>query len=162
MMVLDLSVASILSFCTITVLLAIYSFFDIHDRNVKNEFILTGAVVGCIVFLLTGHFTSNVILHVFSLVMVAPLVYILFRIGSIGGADAKSLFVVSLISPGIELGVWNQPILEAIIGLGGELIVMLLGGYLYWRFRGNSEDPTPPLLPFLLMGYLVIQMLALF
>ena len=70
--------------------------------------------------------------------------------------------IISLrISPGIELGLWDQPILEAIIGIGGELIVMLLGGYLYWKLRGNDEKVTPPLLPFLLVGYLAVQVIAL-
>ena len=161
-MVLDLSVASILSFCTIIILLVIYSFLDVRERRVKNEFILVGGIVGCIVLLLTSHFVSNIILHVTALVMVAPLAYILFRMCSIGGADVKSLFLVALISPGIELRVLNIPVLEAVIGVGGELMVMLLGGYLYWRLEINDENATPPLIPFLLLGYLAIQLIALF
>ncbi len=161
-MVLDLSFASIVSFVTILSLLLIYSFLDIRDRKVMNEVVVEGGVVGCIVLILTSHFASNLVLHLTALLLVMPLSYILFRFGSIGGADAKVLFVVALISPGIELGIWNQPILEAIIGLGGELIVMLLGGYLYWRIKRNSENVTPPLLPFLLVGFLAIQVLALF
>jgi hypothetical protein len=161
-MVLDLSLAAILSFFIITSLLVIYSILDIRERRVMNDLVIVGGIVGCIVLILTGHFASNLILHVSTLVMVVPLVYLLFRIGSIGGADAKSLLLVALISPGIELGIWNQPVLEGIIGLGGELVVMLVGGYIYWRFRRNSENATPPLIPFLLMGYLVIQMLAIF
>jgi Flp pilus assembly protein protease CpaA len=162
LMVLDLSVASILSFCTIIILLVIYSFLDVRERRVKNEFILVGGIVGCIFLLLTSHFVSNIVLHVTALVMVAPLAYILFRMRSIGGADVKSLFLVALISPGIELRVLNIPVLEATIGVGGELMVMLLGGYLYWRLKINDENATPPLIPFLLLGYLAIQLIALF
>jgi Flp pilus assembly protein protease CpaA len=151
-----------MSFLTIISLLVVYSILDIRDRRVMNEAVFAGGAVGCIVLVLTGHFVTNLVLHLTALLLVIPLAYILFRIGSIGGADAKILFIVALISPGIELGIWNQPILEAIIGLGGELIVMLLGGYLYWRFRRNEENSTPPLILFLLVGYLVIQVIALF
>jgi len=161
-MVLDLSLVSILSFFTIISLLVIYSILDIRDRKVMNEVVFEGGVVGCVVLILTGHFASNLVLHLTALLLVIPLTYILFRIGSIGGADAKVLFIVAFISPGIELGSWNQPVLEAILALGVEFVSMLLGGYLYWRFRRNDGNTTPPLLPFLLVGYLAIQVIALF
>jgi Flp pilus assembly protein protease CpaA len=161
-MVLDLSLAATSSFLTTTALLVIYSILDIRQRRVPNEYMAMGAVVGCVVLLLTSHFVSNIVLHVTALVMVAPLAYILFRMRSIGGADVKSLFLVALISPGIELRVLNIPVLEATIGVGGELMVMLLGGYLYWRLKINDENATPPLIPFLLLGYLAIQLIALF
>ena len=161
-MVVDLSIVSIMSFFTIISLLVVYSTLDIRDRRVMNEVVFAGGAVGCIVLILTGHFITNLVLHLTALSLVIPLVYILFRIGSIGGADAKILFLVAFISPGIELGSWSQPILEAIFALGVELVAMLLGGYLYWRFRRNEENSTPPLIPFLLVGYLVIQVIALF
>jgi len=134
---------------------------DIRDRKVRNELVLVGGVLGCIVLLLTSHFVSNFVLHVAALLMIFPLVYILFRLGSIGGADAKSLLIVALISPGIELRLLNIPILEAIVAIGVELIIMLSGGFLYWRLKRDTEDAPPPLIPFLLLGYLVIQLSAL-
>ena len=161
-MVLDLSIVSILTFFTIISLLVVYSILDIRDRRVMNEFVLAGGVVGCIVLILTGHFVANLVLHLTGLLLVIPLAFILFRIGSIGGADAKVLFIVALISPGIELGSWSQPILEAILALGGELVAILVGGYLYWRFNRNEENSTPPLIPLLLVGYLIVQVIALF
>jgi len=161
-MVLDLSFVSIMPFITIISLFVIYSILDIRHRRVRNEFIIGGLVAGFIILLFTGHLITNLILHVVTLLIILPLAYILFRIGSIGGADAKSLFIVSLISPGIELGIMDEPILEAIIGIGGELIVMLLGGYLYWRVRGDKDGETTPLIPFLLMGYIAVQAIALF
>ena len=161
-MVLDLSIVSIVTFFTIISLLVVYSILDIRDRKVMNEVVFVGGVVGCIVLILTGHFIANLVLHLTALLLVIPLAYILFRIGSIGGADAKILFIVALISPGIELGIWSQPILEAIVGLGGELVVVLLGGYLYWRFKRNEGNSTPPLIPLLLLGYLIVQVIALF
>jgi len=160
-MVLDLSLASTMPFFTIISLLVIYSILDLRDRRVMNEVVFGGGVVGCIVLILTSHFAFNLVLHLTALLLVIPLTYILFRIGSIGGADAKVLFIVAFISPGIELGIWNQPVLEAILALGVEFASMLLGGYLCWRFRKNNRNATPPLLPFLLVGYLAIQVIAL-
>ena len=160
-MVLDLSVAAISSFFTITTLLVIYSILDVRERRVPNEFIVVGGVVGSAVILLTGHFFSNLVLHVTALVIVFAMSYALFRMKSIGGADVKSLLLVALISPGIELRALNIPIVEAVVGMGIEFFVMLLGGYLYWRYRRHGEKTTPPLIPFLLLGYLAVQLLAL-
>lgn len=159
-MVLELTVMSIASFLTIVTLLAIYSILDIRDRRVRNEIVLAGSIVGCMILLLTEHVVQNSVLHLTGLILVIPISYILFRIGSIGGADVKVLFTIALLSPGIELAVSNQPVLEAIVGLGGELIVMILGGYLYWKYK--SRESTPPLIPILFMGYLIVQLFALF
>lgn len=161
-MVLDLSLVSIVNFITIISLLVVYSILDLRYKSVKNELVLVGFIIGGTISVFTGHFVTSVVLHATALLLTIPLVYILFRLGSIGGADAKVLFIVSLFSPGIELGNWNQPVLEAILGLGGELLIMLLGGYLYWRVKRNEEESTPPLLLFLLVGYLAIQIFALF
>ncbi len=158
-MVLNFTVMSIASFLTIIALLVIYSILDIRDRKVRNAIVFVGGVVGCLILVLTGHFVYNVVLHLSALLLVVPLSFILFRIGSIGGADAKVLFTIALLSPGIEMGAWSQPILEAIVGLGGELIVMLLGSYLYWRYK--TGERSPPMIPILLMGYLIVQLFAL-
>ena len=161
-MVLDLSLASIVHFIMIISLLVVYSILDLRYRRVKNELVVSGVVVGFIISIFTGHFVASIVLHTTALLLTIPLAYILFRLGSIGGADVKISFIVSLFSPGLELGDWNQPVLEAILGLGGELLVMLLGGYLYWRIKGANKENVPPLLPFLLLGYLVVQLFALF
>ncbi len=159
-MVLDLTVMSITAFLTVSSLLVIYSVLDIRDRRVRNEIVFFGAAMGSIILILTEHFAYNAVLHLAALLLVIPISYILFRLGSIGGADAKVLFTVALLTPGVELGDWSQPVLEAIIGIGGELFVMLLGGYLYWKCK--DPDGTPPLIPILFIGYLVVQLLALF
>jgi Flp pilus assembly protein protease CpaA len=121
---------------------------------------MLGALVGSIVILLTGHLLANLVLHATALVIVFAMGYALFRMRSIGGADVKTLLLVALISPGIELTAWNLPFIEAVAGMGGELFIMLLGGYLYWRIKMNEKNATPPLIPFLLLGYLAIQLLA--
>jgi len=160
-MVLDLSVPAVSSFLTVTSLLVIYSILDIRQRRVPNEYIVVGGILGGVVILLTGHLFTSLLLHVTALVIVFVMAYALFRMRSIGGADVKSLLLVALISPGIELTTWNLPFIEAVAGMGGELFIMLLGGYLYWRVKINDEKSTPPLLPFLLLGYLAIQLIAL-
>lgn len=162
MMVVDLSFAAISSFLTVTSLLVLYSILDIRQRRVPNEYIVAGGVAGCVVIVLTGHLLSMLLLHVTAFVIVFVMAYALFRLRSIGGADVKSVLLVALISPGIELTAWNLPFIEAIVGMGGEFFVMLLGGYLYWRVKMNDENSTPPLIPFLLLGYLAVQLIALF
>ncbi len=159
-MVLDLTVMSISVFLTVSSLLVIYSVLDIRDRRVRNEIVFFGAAMGSIILILTEHFAYNAVLHLAALLLVIPISYILFRLGSIGGADAKVLLTVALLSPGVEFGDWSQPVLEAIIGIGGEIFVMLLGGYLFWKYK--DTDGTPPLIPILFIGYLVVQSLALF
>jgi len=166
-MVLALSVMSVTSFIVTTALLTLYSVFDIRDRRVKNEIILGGLIVGCIVLLLTSHFVQQFWLHLLAIIYVVPLSMILYKGGSIGGADLKVMFTVALLSPGIELGEWmvtsnlfvSSYLLEVALGFGGQLIVMLLGGYLYWRY--SKKEGTPPLIPFLFLGYFIIQLLAL-
>ncbi|MHA2027629.1 MAG: prepilin peptidase [Candidatus Thorarchaeota archaeon] len=159
-MVLTFSVMEVMSFLTILSLLIVYSILDVRDRIVKNEIIIAGFIVGGIISFLTGHFIHYPVLHLTALILVVPLAFILFRLGSIGGADAKVLFTIALLSPGIEFGDWSLPYLEAILGLGAQLAVTLLGGYLYWRIR--SKENTPPLIPMLFVGYLIVQLFALF
>jgi len=150
----------VISFLTILSLLIVYSVLDVRDRIVKNEIVLAGLIVGSIISFLTGHFLHYPVLHLTALIMVVPLILVLFRLGSIGGADAKVLFTIALLSPGIEFGDWSLSYLEAILGLGAQLAVMLLGGYLYWRYR--NRESTPPLIPMLFVGYLIVQLFALF
>ena len=159
-MAFDLSFASTISFITALWLLLAYSYLDLRERRVKNQYIVEGVLTGVVMLLFTGHFWTFAVLHVTAIVLCVPLAYVLFRLGSIGGADAKVLLIVSFISPGIELGIWTQPVMEAIVGLGLELTIMLLGGYLYWKSK--KTEGIPPLIPFLLVGYLAIQLLAVF
>lgn len=158
-MVLALTEMSVISFIIVIALLVFFSVLDIKDRKVRNEIVISGLIVGSVISLLTGHFVYYPELHLTAILLVIPIAYILFRLGSIGGADVKVLFTIALLSPGIEFGEWGQPILEAIIGLGGELFIMLLGGYIYWRNR--DRESTPPLIPIVLIGYVFVQLFAL-
>jgi Flp pilus assembly protein protease CpaA len=150
---------SVASFFSVISLLVVYSLLDVRNREVKNEVVIGGLIVGCLISLLTGHFVQLPLLHLTALILVIPLSFVLFRVGSIGGADVKVLFTIALLSPGVEFGEWSLPILEAIVGLGGGMIVMLLGGYLYWR--NKNKESTPPLIPMLFVGYLIVQLIAL-
>jgi Flp pilus assembly protein protease CpaA len=92
--------------------------------------------------------------------------FLLFRIGAIGGADVKALLIVAILSPGIQLAMWDSPILEALVGGGMELFIMLSLGYAYTKrpssLRSNSDARvrTVPLIPLLLLGYILIQILS--
>jgi Flp pilus assembly protein protease CpaA len=147
-------------------LLIVYSVMDLRSRLVRNEYLAFGGVLGFSLIVLSGHLTANSVLHLTAIIFVASVSYPLFRIGAIGGADAKALLIVAILSPGIELAMWDSPILEALIGGGLELFIMLLLGYAYTRWssslKSNSggEYQTVPLIPFLLLGYILIQTLS--
>ncbi|UCH05596.1 MAG: prepilin peptidase [Candidatus Thorarchaeota archaeon] len=165
-MTLDLSVTSLLVFSLTFALLIVYSAMDLRSRLVRNEYLAIGGLLGFSLVVLSGHLTANSMLHLTAVIFVASVSYLLFRIGAIGGADAKALLIVAILSPGIQLAVWDSPILEALIGGGLELFIMLLLGYAYTRWlsslRSNShaEYRTVPLIPFLLLGYILIQILS--
>ncbi len=165
-MALDLSITSVLAFSATLVLLIVYSIMDLQGRKVRNLYMLTGGIVGFSVTVLSGHVAESPVLHLTAFIFVSVLSYLLFRIGSLGGADAKSLVTVSMVSPGIEFATWNSPVFEAFIGGGLGLFIMLLLGYTYSKWtkdvQGKFEEgrPVVPLIPFLLLGYIIIQVLA--
>lgn len=166
-MALDLSITSVLAFSVTLVLLIVYSIMDLHGRKVRNLYMLAGGLVGFSVTVLSGHVAESPVLHLTAFIFVSFLSYLLFRIGSLGGADAKSLVTVAIMSPGIEFAVWNSPTFEAFVGGGLGLFIMLLLGYVYSRWTKNVQDkfeegrPVVPQIPFLLLGYVIIQVLAL-
>ena len=90
--------------------------------------------------------------------------YALYRLGTVGGADVKALMILAIASPGFALTVWDDPILEAVINIGGATAVMLLLGFLYWKLasKNGNWNSKPPLIPFLLMGFIAIQIIAPF
>ena len=96
--------------------------------------------------------------HIIIPIFAIPISYALFRLGAFGGADAKALISLALISPGFEFTFWVNPLTEAIIATGIEVIFMLSLGYLWWyQVKKRNENPLPPpLIPLLLIGYLFI------
>jgi Flp pilus assembly protein protease CpaA len=163
-MTLELELANYLSFAWMIVVLLSYSESDIKSRSIPNMVTIPGLLFSFLSVLLTGHLLTYLVLHVAALVLTLLLCILLFRIGAIGGADFKVLLTVAVVSPGVEFGRWSEPVFEAIIALGFELLVMLVLGHLYWkRYRSREEQESkPPLIPFLLVGYLLVQLLAIF
>ncbi|MFX0045149.1 MAG: prepilin peptidase [Candidatus Hermodarchaeota archaeon] len=165
-MTLNLSVTSLLVFGVTLALLIVYSAMDLRSRLVRNEHLAVGGVLGFSLVVLSGHLTASSMLHLTAVIFVASVSYLLFRIGAIGGADAKTLLIVAILSPGIELAVWDSPILEALIGGGLELFIMLLLGFAYTKrsssLKSNhdAEYRTVPLIPFLLLSYILIQIIS--
>ncbi len=122
---------------------------------------LAGGVIGLAIVILTGHLIQNPLLHLTAPLFVIVLSYVLFRIGTIGGADLKALFILSIISPGIELALWIDPVLEAVVGGGLEMLIMLILGYAYSSWSRKDKDRGTPLIPFLSIAFVIIQILAL-
>jgi hypothetical protein len=160
-LVLDLSVPSIVSFLFMTLTLLVFSLFDLRDRAVPNRILLTFGAVGVGAAALTGHISRDWILHLVAVTTFLLLGYALFRQGAIGGADFKAIIIVGAVSPGLELGSWTDPVFEAFISSASELALMLLFGYVLWRTFRKKQPRTTPLIPGLLVAYLVIQVLAM-
>ncbi|MHA2066184.1 MAG: prepilin peptidase [Candidatus Thorarchaeota archaeon] len=158
---------SIIAFGTMLSILIVFSIMDIRERKVANQYMLAAGVIGIIITVLTGHLSQNPVLHLAAPIFVLVLSYVLFQIGAIGGADLKALLILSIVSPGIELALWTDPILEAVIGAGLEMLIMLTIGYAYsnWSRKDNDsqqdEKRATPLIPFLGIAYMLVQILAL-
>ncbi|MHA1484712.1 MAG: hypothetical protein ACTSPR_05285 [Candidatus Thorarchaeota archaeon] len=123
-------------------------------------------MVGCIVAILTGQISSRLVLYISALTFVLALSYLLFRLGALGGADVKALLVVTITSPGLVYGHWEHQIYEGVMIGAIEVLVMILLGYCYWLIhrhssRTSSGKRTVPLLPMLLGGYMIVQMIPL-
>jgi Flp pilus assembly protein protease CpaA len=142
-----------------------YAYLDIRDRRVPNNLMYSGAFFGFVATIVTGHLFENPLLHISAFVFIALVSLLLFEIGAIGGADFKGLLVIAITSPGNLFATWGDPIFEGIIAGGLEIAIMLLLGLLYSRISKSEYRPEGkkgvPLLPLLLIAYLVVQLLAL-
>jgi len=160
---LEITISAILVFIVVSLLLIGYTILDIHDQLIPNQFILLGALIGITVAILSGHFLNHIILHITTFLFMAIVGYALFQIGSFGGADVKIILILSIVSPGLEFTSWENPIFEAILIAGIQLAIMLGGGYVYSKIRKQNENTGPvPLIPFLLLSYMLLQLLAFF
>ena len=160
-MVLIITMSTIASFVFTTSLLIMYAVLDIRTRKVPNQALLIGGITGLAVVLRFSHIVDYAILHLTAALVALILGYTLFRIGSLGGADVKTLFTIAIISPGIEFATWGNPILEGIVAVGLQLVITLAVGYLI-SLRKTDETEVIPLIPILFGAYLVLQLLALF
>lgn len=157
---LDLSPMAILTFGSGLGVLLIYTVFDIRTRRIPNEIIVLCSVIGAFLGILSGSLVENWVLHASAVLSFGILGYVLFRLGSVGGGDAKAGISVGLVSPGLALASWAAPIFEGVLVSCLELCIMLVLGYSYFRLK-NREGITP-LVPGLLIGYVLVQLLAVF
>jgi hypothetical protein len=87
-------------------------------------------------------------------------------VGAIGGADLKSLIILSLLSPGLEFAVQSEILLKVFLGDCLRILLMLVFGLLYGRLTrpvlgSHSDERSTPLIPLLLLAYLFSQPFAL-
>jgi len=160
-MELVITLSTISSFIFMVSLFIIYSVLDMRYREVPNRVILVGGILGLGVILLSGHLIELAILHMTAVILTLILGYVLYRIGSLGGADVKTLLTIAIVSPGVEFANWNNPVLEGILVVGMLLIITLMVGYLISR-RKTDGSAVIPLIPVLFGAYLILQLLALF
>ena len=160
-MVLEITIPSILSFATTATLLLTYAVLDLRTRIVPNQIMIAGGFTGLVIIILTGHLIDQALLHLSASVFMVLVAYLLFRTGAFGGADVKAVVTVTILSPGIEFASWSDPILEGVLGSGLLLVAVLLGAYLFSRYRPKEEGlSATPLLPIVLAAYLLLQLLA--
>ncbi|TFH09657.1 MAG: hypothetical protein E4H14_04015 [Candidatus Thorarchaeota archaeon] len=160
-MVLLITDSTIASFVFTTILLFMYAVLDIRTRKVTNQVLLIGGIMGVAVVLRFGHVVNYALLHLTAILFALILGYILFRLGSLGGADVKVIFTIAIISPGIEFASWENPVLEGIVAIGLQLMITLVVGYLISQRKADGTEVIP-LIPVLFGAYLVLQFLALF
>jgi Flp pilus assembly protein protease CpaA len=160
-MVLEITIPSILSFAVTATLLLIYAVLDLRTRLVPNQVMIAGGLTGFVIVVLTGHLIDQAVLHLSAGVFMVLVAYSLFRTGAFGGADMKAVVTVAMLSPGIEFASWSDPILEGVLGSGLLLVAVLLGAYLFSRYRPREEGARiTPLLPVVLAAYILLQLLA--
>lgn len=160
-MAVDFSLPSLASLLVMTGILVVSSFFDLRHRRVSNQVLLVLGIGGLAMVSSTGHLFEEWVLHVTAIVTFLVLGYTLFRLGAVGGADFKTSLIIGVVSPGVELGSWTDSVFEAVITSTVELAIMLLLGYLYWRMMKKIDSQSIPLIPGLLIAYLLVQILAL-
>ncbi len=162
-MVFEVTISNIACFLTGIFILGIFSVLDLRQRRIENAFVIAAGIIGFMVIVVSGHLVEYLYVHVTAVFIVVPLVIFLFKMESIGGADAKSLVVITITSPGIEFSSWEMVILEGVLGVLFPIFVMLLGGYIYSTIAQSQRErdsKITPLIPFLMLGYILLQLLA--
>ncbi|MFW9918636.1 MAG: prepilin peptidase [Candidatus Thorarchaeota archaeon] len=159
-MSLEVTLAGLIAFSFTTLVLLLYSVLDIRTRRISNEIMALGITVALVIGVLTNHLLEMPFLHLGGFIVSVILGYSLFRLKSIGGADAKALILIAISSPGVEFTSFESIVFESILGSLFPVLIMLLFGYLAYRWKPADEHKKTPLMPFLLCGYLILQVLA--
>lgn len=160
-MTVDQSISGIVIVLYVILLLLVLSVADIRSRTAPNSYLVGGGGIGILIEIAMG-VEPEIILRVISLAFTMALALSLYRIGAVGGGDVKTLIVVALLSPGLPTTTCDE-VLEAVLAGGIELFVMLLLGTIHSRFRsdGGRTSEITPLIPYLLVGYLVVQIASI-
>jgi len=158
----DQAISGIVIVLYVILLLLVLSVADIRSRTAPNSYLVGGGSIGILIEIAMG-VEPEIILRVISLAFTMTLVLSLYRIGAVGGGDVKTLIVVALLSPGLPTMTCDDEVLEAVLAGGIELFVMLLLGTIHSRFRsdGGRTSEITPLIPYLLVGYLVVQIASI-
>ena len=157
-MSIDQSISGIVIVLYVISLLLVLSVADIRSRTAPNSYLVGGGGIGILIEIAMG-VEPEIILRVIGLAFTVALALSLYRLGAVGGGDVKTLIVVALLSPGLPTMTCDDEVLEAVLVGGIELFVMLLLGTIHSRLRSGRRQTseTTPLIPYLLVGYLVVQ-----
>lgn len=149
-------------FCVPFLLYACYS--DIKTRRVSND--LWFIMLTCSVFFVLYDFVSYGVQYLFHLIFSAVftfcLMYVLFQLGMFGGADAKSLIVLSIILPSYpditisgHFFPLNSPLIDLFaFGVLGNAVLLtitvpiVLALYNLINMHGSLDNPL-----FIFIGY---------
>ncbi|MHA1905706.1 MAG: prepilin peptidase [Candidatus Thorarchaeota archaeon] len=160
-MALEISVQGILAFGLVVALLTVFSLMDLKTRKVPNEVMSMSFALGLLMSIVTGHLIDQLYLHLVGIFLAVVFAIPLFYMNAIGGADVKTVILLQFISPGLELGTFAEFVTEGMIGVFAILLSMLALGLLYSRSEGKIDRKQTPLIPFLFVGYLLMQFIVL-
>ncbi|MDF1538012.1 MAG: hypothetical protein P1Q69_03825 [Candidatus Thorarchaeota archaeon] len=161
-MVLEVTAQGIVAFGLAVGLLVMVGTMDIKTRKVSNDIMAIAIAIGSLTGIVTGHLLDQAFLHLIAFIVTLLLVIPLFYKGAIGGADTKTVMLLAVISPGFEFGQYSDPIFEGILGVLVPLLVMFVMGSIYSKKKVSTDSRRTPLIPFLFIGYLIVQLLVLF
>lgn len=159
---LEHTLSGMLAFIASVVFLSLVSYQDLKNRHVENKIMIVSAIIGTLLTLVSGHFFQFMWQHILAISVTFLLATVLFRAGSIGGADFKSLLIIAVMSPGAEFHSIGNPLFESVIVPMLQVLLMLIMGKIWCIFKWGKkldDEAVPPLLPFLLAGYLLLQTL---
>ncbi len=156
----ELSYSHVIASIAVLWVLTHFSVLDLKGRRVSNRYSALYVVAGVVITGLTGHLSDELVLHLMGLVVILSLSLGLYRIGSLGGGDVKTFIIVAICSPGLEFVGLEDVVIESLIGTGGLVILTLFFSLMYVRYLKPKSDSgrTTPLILFILLAYLVIQL----
>ncbi len=159
-----IQVARVIGAAVAAAFLTVTSVSDIRTRKVPNRVVLVCGVCGLGVSLTTGALQTLLASYVTSVLVALTMGLVLYRTGTIGGGDVKLLIVIAVTSPGTVAGmtVGADAVIEAALIVLVETLLMLAVGAIWWKASKivTKQDRTPPLVPMLLISFLVVQGMA--